>query len=112
MARPEPDGSTLISDTRAAVDGLLSRLPDTARVGLRAYGHRVGSADDVRAEGCVDTELLAPVGSDGDDVRAAAAGLEPSGWTALGAALADADDDLADLDQATVVVISGGRTTA
>jgi len=109
MARDDANGTDLMSDTRTAVDALLDRLPAGSRVGIRAYGHRVGNTEDLRAEGCVDTELLAPVGSGNDEVRAAVDGLAPSGWTALGSALVGAADDLAGVDQATVVVISDGE---
>lgn len=109
MAREDADGTDLMSVTRTAVDALLDRLPAGSQVGIRAYGHRIGNSEDLRDEGCVDTELLAPVGAGNDQVRAAVDGLEPTGWTALGSALAGAADDLAGVDQATVVVISDGE---
>lgn len=109
MARSDDDGNDLMTDTRTAVDALLDRLPDGSRVGVRAYGHRVGSEEELRDEGCVDTELLAPVGATDDQVRAALDGLQPSGWTALGSALEAVAGDLDGVDDATVVVISDGE---
>ena len=60
MSKPTGDGTTRLQAAKAALRTLVKDLPDGSRVGLRLYGHRVSGA--TRAEGCRDTELVAPVG--------------------------------------------------
>ncbi|MCB2224649.1 MAG: VWA domain-containing protein [Actinobacteria bacterium] len=110
MNRTDPDGVPLIDGAKQALRVLVSALPDDAAVGLRVYGHRVDNSD--KANGCLDTELVVPVGPlDRDAMTAAIDGYEARGWTPIGLSLREAAADLPPAGRRTIVLVSDGIDT-
>lgn len=106
------DGVVKLDAARKAVDTLLARLPDTAVVALRAYGHQ--STTD--KHDCRDTQLLAPFGALGarrDALRGAATALAARGYTPITLALTEAARDFpaGHAGEAVIVLVSDGRET-
>ncbi|MGI9018602.1 MAG: vWA domain-containing protein [Euzebya sp.] len=110
MNADDGTGQPKIEAARQALTQLIDGLPDTATVGLRAYGHRTPNTD--REAGCADTELLVPVGADNRDaLRQAVGGLQASGFTPIGTSLRAALEDLPGDTQRTVILVSDGIDT-
>lgn len=83
MKADDGTGRPKIRSAKAALRGLVARLPDDADVGLRVYGHRVPNTDRMR--GCRDTELVAPVAPlDRARLNSAISSFEAKGWTPIG----------------------------
>jgi hypothetical protein len=107
MSKPTGDGATRLQAAKAALRALVKDLPDGSRVGLRLYGHRVAGA--TRAEGCRDTELVAPVGElDRAGLLARIDSYEAVGFTPIGRALRAAAADLPTGGAASIVLVSDG----
>ncbi|SRR5699024_6670733 len=112
MLEPDEGGTRLDVAKRASLD-LVDSLPDTARVGMLAYGTQVDDAPENHAPGCEDIRTLAPVGAvDKDRLRGEIDGLEARGYTPIGNALRAAADDLsADAAERSIVLVSDGIDT-
>lgn len=107
MSKPTGEGNTRLQAAKAALRSLVDGLPDDTRVGLRLYGHRVSGA--TRAEGCRDTELVAPVGDlDRAALVARIDSYEAVGFTPIGRALRAAAADLPTRGAASIVLVSDG----
>jgi len=107
MSKPAGDGRTRLQAAKSALRALIEGLPNGTRVGLRLYGHRVSGA--TRAEGCRDTELVAPVGE--LDRRALGSEIdsyEAVGSTPIGRALRAAAADLPAEGLTSIVLVSDG----
>lgn len=113
MVADAGNGQTRIEAAKDAVAALVEVLPDGINVGLTVYGHRVGSDDDLREQGCQDIETVVDVAPlDRDALTGALGGFEPSGYTPIGAALESAAADLeAVTGRATIVLVSDGIDT-
>jgi hypothetical protein len=102
-------GVTLLDEAKAALREIVLRIPSGTEVGLRVYGHR--ASNDDRTAGCVDTELVIPVGQiDRAEVLAAIGEFDASGWTPIGLSLQEAVDDLGP-GGGTVILVSDGIDT-
>ena len=112
MLQPD-EGGTRLDVAKGAATDLVDSLPDTANVGMLAYGTQVGDAPENHAPGCEDIRTLAPVGAvDKDRLRAEIAGLEARGYTPIGNALRAAADELSpDASERSIVLISDGIDT-
>lgn len=107
MSKPAGAGRSRLQAAKSALRTLVEGLPDGTRVGLRLYGHRVSGA--TRAEGCRDTELVAPVGAlDRGELVAQIDSYEAVGFTPIGRALREAADDLPSDGPASIVLVSDG----
>ena len=107
MSKPAGAGRSRLQTAKSALRTLVKGLPDGTRVGLRLYGHRVSGA--TRAEGCRDTELVAPVGAlDRGELVAQIDSYEAVGFTPIGRALREAADDLPFAGPASIVLVSDG----
>ena len=107
MSKPAGGGRTRLQAAKAALRTLVKDLPDGTRVGLRLYGHRVSGAS--RAEGCRDTELVAPVGElDRAELTAKIDSYQAVGFTPIGRALRAAVADLPAEGAASIVLVSDG----
>lgn len=106
------NGQTRIDAAKEALRRVVAELPDGHPVGLRVYGHRV-SSNAPAAEGCVDTELIQPVGPlDRASMTAAIDGFNASGYTPIGLSLQQAAQDLpVEAGSRTVVLVSDGIDT-
>lgn len=109
MNRDAGNGATLLDEAKAALREIVLRLPETADVGLRVYGHRA-STDD-KAAGCVDTESIIPVGPvDRGAMLTAIGEFGARGWTPIGLSLQEAVGDLGP-GGGTIVLVSDGVDT-
>lgn len=110
MNGDDGSGSRKIDSAKRALDGLVEALPAGAPVGLRVYGHRVSNND--KANGCRDTELVAPVAPlDRARMHAAIGAFAAKGFTPIGLSLREAAADLPSATQRTVVLVSDGVDT-
>lgn len=112
MLQPDEGGTRLDVAKQASIE-LVDSLPDTARVGMIAYGTEVTDAPENHAEGCQDIRTLAPVGQvDKDLLRSEISGLEATGYTPIGNALRAAADELSpDASERSIVLVSDGIDT-
>jgi hypothetical protein len=106
-------GERRIDAAKAAVTKLISGLPSTTRLALRAYGHQSVTAK----KNCKDTQLLTPfkaVGDNRSEVIAKAGALNARGYTPITLVLELAANDLK-AEQAAksrvVVLVSDGKET-
>jgi hypothetical protein len=110
MNNVDEAGVPYIDKAKAAILELIDALPDGMQVGLRVYGHREPNTDPV--QGCLDTELLAPVKPlDRTAIREAIEGVEASGFTPIGLSLQEAAADLPESGPRSIVLISDGEDT-
>ncbi len=100
------DGSHKITIAREVLDEVLGQLPAEQALGFMAYGHR-------KKGQCGDIELLVqPSVGSADQIRQAAAKLNPKGKTPLSDAVRQAAEALRYTeDKATVVLITDGIET-
>jgi Mg-chelatase subunit ChlD len=107
MSKPAGDGRTRLQAAKAALRTLVDGLPESARVGLRLYGHRVSGT--TRTAGCRDTELVAPVADlDRRGLAAEIDSYEAVGYTPIGRALRAAAADLPAEGVTSIVLVSDG----
>ncbi|KQV73968.1 hypothetical protein ASC61_02515 [Aeromicrobium sp. Root344] len=103
-------GTTKIAAAKAALEDVVSQLPDNAQVGVRVFGAKVFSAKDKGA--CTDTQNVVPVGPvDRQGISKAIAGYKPYGETPIGNALKGAAKDLGAEGKRTIVLLSDGEPT-
>jgi Ca-activated chloride channel family protein len=104
----EIDGRRKIEIAHEALAALVTKLPDTTNVALRAYGHRKGGD-------CGDVELLTPLGPldrSGLTARINAVNPAPKGMTPIGASLQQVAQDLKNAQgDVLVVLVSDGDET-
>jgi hypothetical protein len=106
------DMGTRIEAARAALDTILSEIPEGGNVGLLVFGHRIGHENEV--ESCQDIEFLFPVApftrAVGDQMIAAIDQIVPQGKTPLADSLTAAANELAqDGTGGVIVLISDGE---
>lgn len=107
MLEPDGAGSTRIAAAKAALQTIIAALPADLEVGMRAYGHRVPSADKPAA--CQDTELVVPVGPlDRNALSGTVNRLQALGETPIGLSLQQAVGDLPAERPSTVILVSDG----
>ena len=107
------NGQRRIEAAKTAVSRLISGLPSTTRLALRAYGHQSVTAK----RNCKDTQLLTPfttVGENRTDVIAKTKSLNARGYTPITLVLELAANDLKSEKAASsrvVVLVSDGKET-
>lgn len=107
MLESDGAGSTRIASAKAALQTIITSLPADLDVGLRAYGHRVPSAD--KAAACQDTELVVPVGRlDRTGLSGTVDRLQALGETPIGLSLQQSVNDLPKDRPSTVILVSDG----
>ena len=108
MNQPDGAGSTRIDSAKRALREIVTALPEDLDVGMRAYGHRVPSAD--KAAACQDSELVVPIGPlDRERLLGTVDSLQALGETPIGLSLQQAAQDLPDGVPATVILVSDGE---
>lgn len=112
MVRDVPGGGTRMEAARNAAITFVNGLGKDARVGLTVFGTSTGNADSDQAAGCSDVKRVIPVGPvDKTQFTGAIASIVESGFTPLGPAMRNAEDQLGDAEQALIVIVSDGVDT-
>lgn len=112
MTQPASSGGTRMDEAKNAMHTLIDDVPDNSKLGLSAYGTSTGESEQEKAEGCQDIKTLQPVKKvNKSGLRRQVDGLEPSGYTPIGASLRHAADELPDDEKRAVVLISDGQDT-
>jgi Ca-activated chloride channel homolog len=107
MKDDDGTGRPKFQAAKEALNTLVDELPDDGKVGLRVYGSEVSGTG--RQAGCADTKLVAPVVAlDRAGLKGRIDGLQPRGFTPIGASLQGAAKDLGSAKQKTVVLVSDG----
>ena len=108
MVEADAEGTRMESAKKAANE-LVESLPETANMGLMAYGANESDAPDNRERGCKDVETLANVGKiDKAKFTSAIDGLEPKGYTPMGNSLRKAAEELGDEGERSIILVSDG----
>ena len=111
MLEPDEGGTRMDVAKRAATE-LVDSLPDTANVGMLAYGTQVSDAPENHERGCEDIRTLAPVGRvDLDGLKGEIDGLQAQGYTPIGNALRAAGDELSGQGERSIILVSDGIDT-
>ena len=111
MLEEDADGPR-IDAAKKATHELIDSLPDTAQMGLFAYGAQESNAPDNRESGCRDIQRLVPVGEiDKQEFGSAIDGLTPKGYTPMGNALREAAEELGDEGERSIILVSDGIDT-
>ena len=101
-----------IDAAKKATRELVDFLPETAQMGLIAYGAQESNAPDNREKGCKDIERLVPIGKvDKQKFGAAIDGLTPKGYTPMGNALRKAAEQLGSDGERSIILVSDGIDT-
>jgi hypothetical protein len=109
MNATDDAGVRLIDGAQRALVRLVEVLPEGAPVGLRVYGHRVPNTD--KANGCLDTELIVPVGPlERGSMIDAIGSFAAKGFTPIGLSLQEAASDLPG-GRNTIILVSDGEDT-
>lgn len=105
------DGTPKIKAAKAAVRGLVGKIPDNVNLSFRAYGHQHHRSK----HNCQDTALLVPFGDTSsvrDTVVGQSDGLKAQGYTPITYVLGLAADDLKpQAGSRTIVLVSDGKET-
>ena len=98
-----------MESAKKAANELVESLPETANMGLMAYGANETDAPDNRERGCKDVETLTKVGKiDKAKFTSAINGLEPKGYTPMGNSLRKAAEELGDEGERSIILVSDG----
>ena len=101
-----------IDAAKKATHELIDSLPDTAQMGLFAYGAQESNAPDNREKGCRDIQRLVPIGEvDKQEFGSAIDGLTPKGYTPMGNALRKAAEELGNEGERSIILVSDGIDT-
>ena len=112
MLDADVDGGTRMDAAKRAAHELVNDLPDSANLGLLAYGMRVSNAPEDHARGCQDVETLVPVGKlDRGLLNRKIDEMTPSGYTPIGHSLRAAAKELGDEGERTIILVSDGIDT-
>ena len=106
------DGPTRIEAAKAAVAGMIGKLPADTRLAFRVYGHQ----SRTEKRDCKDTALIVPfdsVANNKSTVVAASRGIQAQGYTPITYVLKLAAEDLAGeaSNSRVIVLVSDGRET-
>ncbi|MEV0029369.1 VWA domain-containing protein [Nocardia sp. NPDC050793] len=111
MQRPDPAG-TMMGAAKNAVRTFVESAPAAAKVGLTTYGTGTGNTEAEKTAGCRDVQLLRqPDTIDRSALISAVDGIEPRGWTPMGAALREAAQALPKSGPRSIVLVSDGDDT-
>lgn len=104
------NGQPKIDVAKSAMNSLIDSLPNRASVGLRVYGHRYPNTD--KANGCQDSELIAPVAAlDKAAMKQAIGSFQAKGYTPISYSLEQGYNDLPAEGARTIVLVSDGEET-
>ena len=93
MRATDIEGRSRIAVAQQSLNEVIDALPAETDFGIRTLGANYPGDD--KAQGCLDTKQLFPVGrTDKVEAKTAVATLRPTGWTPIGLALRGAAQDL------------------
>ncbi len=93
MRATDIEGKSRIAVAQQSLNEVIDALPAETDFGIRTLGANYPGDD--KAQGCLDTKQLFPVGkTDKVEAKTAVATLRPTGWTPIGLALRGAAQDL------------------
>lgn len=95
---------------KEAISTVADEIPDSSRIGFRAYGHQSGRD----AKNCTDSELIYPIGElDRSALKSKVNSLEPRGWTPIEYSLKQSKNDFsADSEFGKMIIlVSDGEET-
>ncbi|MFD0258103.1 VWA domain-containing protein [Kitasatospora indigofera] len=93
MRAADIEGKSRISVAQQSLNEVIDALPPETDFGIRTLGANYPGDD--KAQGCLDTKQLFPVGKTNKvEAKTAVATLRPTGWTPIGLALRGAAQDL------------------
>lgn len=106
MKEPAGDGRTRMEAAKEGLEGVIEKLPEDSRAGLRVYGSTISDG----AGSCEDSELLAPVEEiDKAALQAGVDELKPLGNTPIAYSLEKAYEDLPSEGPRSIVLVSDGE---
>lgn len=112
MLAEDVDGGTRLDAAKQAANQLVNSLPETAVMGMLAYGASESNAPDNRERGCQDIDVLAPVERiDKEELKSEIGALEAQGYTPMGNALRAAADELGSEGDRSIILVSDGIDT-
>lgn len=101
------EGATRLKVAKQVLHGVIAKLPDDARVGLRLYGHR---HDSMSPQSRTDTQLVVPVGPlDRAALNRVIDGAAAHGQTPLVYSTLQAAEDLRPLGGGAIIVVTDGE---
>ncbi len=112
MSDPANGYKTKMLMAKNVLEGVLSKVSDDVKLGLRVYGSSDPSYNPT--QDCQDSVLMVPLGlGNKRKIVSAFQSLKPSGATPISLAMREAQRDLANIssDQKSVVLISDGMDT-
>ncbi len=111
MGGKNVEGLPKIQAAKTVMHRLVMELPDSARIGLRVYGHRLPKRP--KEQSCLDTELVVPIGPiDRAALLKQVDAIQPKGQTPLGLSIAlTALDFKAHPGSKVAVLITDGKET-
>jgi hypothetical protein len=107
-------GERKLDVAQDALIDFVGRLPESARVGLRVYGHTGDNSEAGKSASCTGSSLLHPFATlDRARFASDVHSFEPVGWTPIAASLAAAAQDLGDAGatRGLVYLVSDGIET-
>src|SRR5699024_5518714 len=112
MNEEDVDGGTRLDAAKRASQQLVDSMPETAQLGMLAYGASESNAPDNRERGCQDIDVLAPVERiDKEELKSEIGALEAQGYTPMGNALRAAADELGSEGDGSIILVSDGIDT-
>src|SRR5699024_5785993 len=112
MLAEDVDGGTILDAAKQAANQLVNSLPETAVMGMLAYGASGSNAPDNRERGCQDIDVLAPVERiDNEELKSEIGALEAQGYTPMANALRAAADELGSEGDRSIILVSDGIDT-
>ena len=112
MSEEDVDGGTRLDAAKRASQQLVDSMPETAQLGMLAYGASESNAPDNRERGCQDIDVLAPVERiNKEELNAEIDALKAQGYTPMGNALKAAADELGGAGERSIILVSDGIDT-
>ncbi|PRX38476.1 Mg-chelatase subunit ChlD [Planifilum fimeticola] len=88
-------GGVKMDLAKEAIRNFVSKLPESAQVALRVYGHKGSNQQKDKELSCKSTEVVYPLGAyDESSFQKSLNKFRPTGWTPLAAAIEQAKSDL------------------
>lgn len=92
------NGQTMMMIAKNSIAEVLKQLPESAKVGLRAFGHLGNNTNSGKKESCAANELIYPIETlNAEGIAKALSSVEPRGWTSIADSIKNGVEDLSKL---------------